>query len=912
MKVNEHVSLFGQFKDGILNIDPVYFCEKYLTVDGKPLRLNGSGYKPFADIYRYIGLKATEPNAKPIVLVKGRQVGATTMAAALECYFAGCGVYGKNGRPPMRMMHLFPTLSLAAAYTKDKFDPMIGQAKPVPGTMKANGLPKSFMENIMDSTSPANNNQHFKKFLFGNQVWIESTGLDGDRVRGRQLCLETELPTPEGFTKLKDLKEGDQLFDENGNICNITQIHPINTSPESYRIIFDDGATVDACVDHLWSIYSSLKRTKKDITNIQSEIKNTKDIIKGLRNYNQSISLCKPVEYSEKNLSIDPYDLGFWLGSNGGDDDTLNNDNQNKDWVVSRSRFYRVIRNKVGCSVPEERCIPREYIQSSVSQRSSLLQGLLDSAGNCYDDGRCEFCQEKSKKDLVDQIVELLHSLGFKTSVSLEGDNYYIYFTTTSKERRFITDVIPIDSKPMRCITVDSPSHLYLITRYFIPTHNTVDTAFFDECQDMNPIAIGATTKTLAQAQYGPGNQGVQVYFGTPKTKAGSYWAMWQASSQNYYHLGCERCGEFFPLYRPDVDWEDIWIYGLTVRCPSCGCEQNKLEAQERGKWIPFNDPEDSPFIGYHINQLFIPGNEQSPFTKEVIDRAKPENNPINTERVFMNEVLGEFFDGESGTITVDEIRSNCLDENRRISARLDPRSSGRAYGGFDWGQRSSLELATGRARGRSYSCGVILVPDGNVFNVEFATRLMKNDPEYKEQHVEEMFKRYNLALAVGDIGDAGDLTHRLQKKFDERFLASRASHRITGHIKYSSDEWPKTIVFEKDYYISEVLALLRDGRIRFPKKSYMRIEWLIEHCASMEIKITKDKSGEPLKKFVKGAGQNDGLMALINAYLAWKWDVTGGFNIKNPLYMKYEIATTGSSAQAVVGYIPKMFGSKG
>lgn len=603
-----------------MRVDPVYFCAKYLRVDGKPLNLEGTGYKPFADIYRYIGLKAIGLDSKPIVLVKGRQVGATTMAAALECYFSACGMFGTNERPPMRLMHIFPTLSLAAAYTKDKLDPILGNAEPVPGTIKSNGLPKSYMEARLDATSPTNNNMHFKKFLNGNQIWIESTGLDGDRVRGR-----------------------------------------------------------------------------------------------------------------------------------------------------------------------------------------------------------------------------------------------------------------------------------------------TVDGAMFDEVQDMNDVAIGAVTKILAQSRYGARGQGVQVYFGTPKTKGGSYWDMWSKSSQNYYHLRCEKCGKYFPLYRPDVKWEDVWIYGLTVKCTGCGHEQDKLEAQERGKWIPLNDPDKCDFVGYHINQLYIPS-----FTKEVIEKAKPERSPINTERVYMNEVLGEFYDGEGGTISAEEIRNKCIDPGRKMVKYIRPESGKRVYAGFDWGQRGALEQMAGRGRKGSYSCAVILTVSDNIFNVEFATRLMRPDPEEKEGTVEEMFRRYNMQLAVGDIGDAYDLTHRMQRTYDEKFLASRAQHRVIGHIKYSNDEWPKTIVFEKDYYISEILGLLKEGRIKFPGGHHHKIGWLIDHCSSMDIKVTKDKSGEPIKKYVKGNGANDGLMALLNAYLAWKFDITQGFSIANPLHMKYELASDPRSVQAVVGYIPRMFSGRG
>src|SRR5690606_21903396 len=139
------------------------------------------------------------------------------------------------GRSPMRVMHLFPTLSLAAAYTKDKLTPIIQQSVQS-DEMRSNGMYKSFMESKMDTSSPANDNMHFKKFLGGNQIWIESTGLTGDRIRGRQLCLDTDIPTPDrGFIKLRDLKQGDKLFDENGKVCNITKLHPIQESPESYR-----------------------------------------------------------------------------------------------------------------------------------------------------------------------------------------------------------------------------------------------------------------------------------------------------------------------------------------------------------------------------------------------------------------------------------------------------------------------------------------------------------------------------------------------------------------------------------------------------------------------------------------------------------------------------------------------------
>src|SRR5208283_2245126 len=183
----ENKELFEKFKKQLTMLDPVMFCQEYLTLEGAPFTLSGNGYKPFSDIYRYIGIKALEPNAKPIVLVKGRQVGATTMASALEMYFMGSGLFGGDGfRPPIRVIHAFPQLELAAAYSKTKLNQMIVQAKVVDAVKEIKGIrAKSYMQNLLDQSTATNDSLHFKQFKGGNHLWIESTGIDADRIMGR-------------------------------------------------------------------------------------------------------------------------------------------------------------------------------------------------------------------------------------------------------------------------------------------------------------------------------------------------------------------------------------------------------------------------------------------------------------------------------------------------------------------------------------------------------------------------------------------------------------------------------------------------------------------------------------------------------------------------------------------------------
>src|SRR5690606_15245244 len=138
---------------------------------------------------------------------------------------------------------------------------------------------------------------------------------------------------------------------------------------------------------------------------------------------------------------------------------------------------------------------------------------------------------------------------------------------------------------------------------------------------------------------------------------------------------------------------------------------------------------------GYHINQLYIPF-----FTKEQIVAQKPENSPTNTEKIYMNEVLGEFFDGEGGTISKEEIINNSLDPKRKFASIITPSDNIRVYAGFDWGQKANLDTIAGKRKGQSYSCAVVLTARGpENFSVDFATRLSRNDPQEKLDIVEEM-----------------------------------------------------------------------------------------------------------------------------------------------------------------------------
>ena len=579
---------FENLKREIMKIDPVSFTESYLNIDGHEMLLTGNGWKWMADIQRHVSMEALSPGGKPVIFVKGRQVGATVNASALALHMVASGTYGCNGRPPIRIMHVFPQLELMLAYSKDKLEKMIRESRAVVDSEHPRhmGKMRPYIETQKDSAREATDALRYKQFRNGNVLWCESIGNEGMRVRGR-----------------------------------------------------------------------------------------------------------------------------------------------------------------------------------------------------------------------------------------------------------------------------------------------TVDGIFFDEAQDMSERAISVATKCLTHAQYGPNLDGVQVYFGTPKQKGSFFHKMWEQSDQRRYYLGCYNCKQYFLLYTPGSDrWEkEIWLYDKTVRCPGCGCEQDKIEATERGKWMKTPGKEDAPYAGFHFNQLLIPR-----FTKEDILKKKPENNPLVSELIWNNEILGEFHSGEGMPITREEIYKACRDPIRKYARNIGPGEK-MVYMGVDWGGKPDVDNVS---RGQSYSCIVIISVDHeDRFVIEYAAKLKKLDLRSKIRFIEDAFRLFGVRHAVGDIGFAEDISGELKRMFGDKYKTARNASQVSGGAKYRPDEME--LVLEKDKWIGDMFALMRNGNIRFPWGSYERMAWLVDHCCSMEIKDTL-RGGVPYRTYVKGSTQNDGLMALMYAVAAYKFEKTRGFKVSS------------------------------
>lgn len=985
--------LFNQLKDGLLALDPVWFCENYLTLDGNPFRLNGNGYKPFADIYRYVGIKALEKNAKPVIIVKGRQVGATTMAAALELFFMTSGLFGTSNRAPMRVMHAFPLLDLSYTYTKTKLNTMISTAV-LEKDQKKGIRPKTYIEARLDRSASAGESLQFKQFLYGNHILIESTGLTGDRIRGRTVdciffdecfpydqCIETKIGKIKIGKLYKMWADGKKLplvktFNEKKEDFEYKKILKAWKKSERYLVQLNCGNRKIKCTSNHRFLTSDGWKEAGDIVegdlikmapSTRLKIRSLNDdqlqvmlgsflgdghlsshkrgryrlkVIHGISQedyciWKADLFNCKTQFISENGYSKKPA-VRFASKTFGIHNQFPKNKSTCPQWVLDKldARGLAIWFMDDGSARNNNACISTcSFDEDSQIRMVKKLQSMgIDCHYSFYKSKNKEtgyysiYLNKPGYAKLCEIIAPFinpnmyykLHKQYRNVDKYIWDNNFNVYtFTVVDKIKQLEKKEIVYD------IEVED-NHNFIATS--CKRSENLGGLIAHNCQDIPGIAMANTIKTLAQAHYGPAGSGIQVYFGTPKQKGSDFWNIWQASSQQYFYLGCESCDGHFPLYTPESnDWENIWIednippgyvdtktglmpHGFIVKCMHCGHEQDKRPAAERGKWVSSKDePDDCKFIGYHINQLYMPN-----FSRERVLSEKPENNPINTERAYQNEVLGEFFAGDASPITPEEMRVLCADEKRSFRRNIAMGEGKKVYLGADWGQKVDMDqLVVGdrakKQRGQSYSSLVILSAEGpHILSVEYAKLLKRNDVEYKRAIIDETFRRYSVTMGIGDIGFANDLTEMLQQDYGDRFLASRAVPKIKHHARFNTDIFPKEVAFERNYYIAELYDLMKKGQIRFPYGSYEQIGWLVQHCCSMEIQPKLSRTGNIEINYVKGSTPNDGFMALLNAYIAYKFDVTNGFTIQNPKNMMDD-PTKRRPILAVTGYVPRM-----
>ena len=253
---------------------------------------------------------------------------------------------------------------------------------------------------------------------------------------GKALDVRTPIPTPFGWTTMGDLKEGDKVFDDTGKVCNVTFTTEYQVNRKCYEITFDTGLTVIADADHQWNVNTTKTRQKHLSIEEAETTLTTKDML-GSKEKHFGIRLTKPVNYDKKEFTVDPYAYGLVL------------------------RDTNTIDNK--------------YLLGDVSQRLSLLRGIINSSGALTYNVYVIYVDKKSVRDFV---RELVSSLGLKAffdqgKVWFKGEISSVRSLYENTDSLLINSITEVESRPVKCISVDSPKQLYLATNSYIVTHNT-------------------------------------------------------------------------------------------------------------------------------------------------------------------------------------------------------------------------------------------------------------------------------------------------------------------------------------------------------------------------------------------------------------------------------------------------------
>ena len=182
--------------------------------------------------------------------------------------------------------------------------------------------------------------------------------------------------------------------------------------------------------------------------------------------------------------------------------------------------------------------IPHIYKYASITDRLELLRGLMDTDGSVKKNtGEASFCT--ISEQLAKDVVELVQSLGGKAKIRcinrigktsiLKKENreiisrhisyvcsinlppnmnpFYISRKAEKYKHNFmqgigIVDITEVGYKPVQCIRVENPEHLYITDNYIV-THNTAEEKLhpyllplLDEVNHFIPTSMYAGLKT--------------------------------------------------------------------------------------------------------------------------------------------------------------------------------------------------------------------------------------------------------------------------------------------------------------------------------------------------------------------------------------------------------------------------------
>lgn len=288
------------------------------------------------------------------------------------------------------------------------------------------------------------------KFWDGDYWWFhyvekcEREGKHGvclkSRRRGYEQPNSEIVMTPYGETTIGNLRVGDLVIGRNGKPIRVIDVIP-QGKKDIYEVGLHDHRSVRCGLNHLWGVYNTKNHYVVVNTKflLDSNLKQRPNTPKSA--YSYKLPEIQPVEYSKKDLLVDPYLLGLLIGDGSmcgsslsfSTDDTellfyikfiLGNKYDIK--KCSGNEYGYIITSKIkGCNQllrdirslglgvkSYDKFIPIEYKRGSIEQRLEIVRGLMDTDGTVSENGNARFTS--SSERLIDDLAYVFRSLGVR------------------------------------------------------------------------------------------------------------------------------------------------------------------------------------------------------------------------------------------------------------------------------------------------------------------------------------------------------------------------------------------------------------------------------------------------------------------------------------------------------------------
>lgn len=361
----------------------------------------------------------------------------------------------------------------------------------------------------------------------------------------------------------------------------------------------------------------------------------------------------------------------------------------------------------------------------------------------------------------------------------------------------------------------------------------TAGDVFIDELQDI----ISDNIPVIEECQsHVPEDERLNIYAGTPNTTSNTLSIEHQDSCQFEWMVKCHACRHW--------NYLDARVIGKEAFiCTKCGkkiypkrAKNPKNKKDFGGQWVAMKPSRIDVKHGYRIPQIMVP------FMTHKAVLSKMED-PLRSQKLFNNEVLGLPYDAGQLVLTEADIRSQCEESRGQDTPyTVTQRGIFHLCAGLDHGTGgyTPLGMSTGRSVARSRASNTtshtVLAHGGfcrdNKFRIVSIMKFMGDLANLANQPgiINETVRGWNTKWIMSDAGFGGATNSRLVEEYGwTRNYQSGQPMIMECEYVYTRklarfDRSAYRYVVDRNYVIELFVNAIKKGIVRFFRQSDMEM----------------------------------------------------------------------------------------